>query len=333
MITSLFTFVDRISISRSGIFAALSYCYFQLKIPVLIEKFPSFLINLVILIMAVSFKFATSSKAKELGKGAIVDESSTKKPNDAEPDFVTSVSKHKIVSTKLEEPKKEAVVIPCQKDGFKIALEQAFSDKDVEAAAIAALNKDAHEYVDGKEETITTETFVIPAQKQTDEVDEGDLDKIAKQVTIGEAADYGAVNIDDFGMAMLRGMGFKEGEGIGKTNKVSVKPIEPHVRPKGQGLGAGVNRKKQMTAKSNTNNDASDEEVEIDLKTGVRCMITAGQHNEKYATVEGTDAENSRVFLRLAIGNKVLSLPEASVKAVGEKEFQKYSKYLSMLEY
>jgi hypothetical protein len=37
---------------------------------------------------------------------------------------------------------------------------------------------------------------------------------------------------------MLRGMGFKEGEGVGGFKKLAVACIEPVIRPKGLGLGA-----------------------------------------------------------------------------------------------
>jgi len=37
---------------------------------------------------------------------------------------------------------------------------------------------------------------------------------------------------------MLRGMGFKDGQGVGGFKQLSVACIEPVVRPKGLGLGA-----------------------------------------------------------------------------------------------
>lgn len=37
---------------------------------------------------------------------------------------------------------------------------------------------------------------------------------------------------------MLRGMGFKEGQGVGGFKQVAVACIDPVVRPKGLGLGA-----------------------------------------------------------------------------------------------
>ncbi|NXY91639.1 GPKOW protein, partial [Alcedo cyanopectus] len=50
--------------------------------------------------------------------------------------------------------------------------------------------------------------------------------------------DYAAVPVAAFGLAMLRGMGWSQGEGIGRTFKQVVKPLEHRLRPRGLGLGA-----------------------------------------------------------------------------------------------
>jgi len=50
--------------------------------------------------------------------------------------------------------------------------------------------------------------------------------------------DYDRVPVSDFGLAMLRGMGWKAEEGIGLKNKRVVEMREPEVRPRGLGLGA-----------------------------------------------------------------------------------------------
>lgn len=51
-------------------------------------------------------------------------------------------------------------------------------------------------------------------------------------------ADYDNVPVTEFGLAMLRGMGWEPGKGIGKKQKV-VEYREPELRPRGLGLGAG----------------------------------------------------------------------------------------------
>jgi len=53
---------------------------------------------------------------------------------------------------------------------------------------------------------------------------------------------------------MLRGMGFKEEEGVGK-NKKKIEEIKVEVRPKGLGLGAIPAKKKIENVKANNKDD------------------------------------------------------------------------------
>ena len=63
---------------------------------------------------------------------------------------------------------------------------------------------------------------------------------------------------EQFGIAMLRGMGFKEEEGIGKT-KQKIDQIKIEVRPKGLGLGAIPVKKKIEAVKA----DAKDQVLTV----------------------------------------------------------------------
>jgi hypothetical protein len=53
---------------------------------------------------------------------------------------------------------------------------------------------------------------------------------------------YDSVPVAAFGVGLLRGMGWSEGEGIGKTNKRVVEPIEFVARPDMRGLGASIGK-------------------------------------------------------------------------------------------
>lgn len=55
--------------------------------------------------------------------------------------------------------------------------------------------------------------------------------------------DYDKVPVEEFGLAMLRGMGWKPGEPVGKSSKGVVQPVEVIIRPKGLGLGAAASAK------------------------------------------------------------------------------------------
>lgn len=45
--------------------------------------------------------------------------------------------------------------------------------------------------------------------------------------------------------------------------------------------------------------------------------------------IEGVDADNARVMVKLAIGSKTVTVSQYVVKLVGRKEYDKYSKDLS----
>lgn len=81
---------------------------------------------------------------------------------------------------------------------------------------------------------------------------------------------------------MLRGMGFKEGQGIGGFNKQTVQCIEPAVRPKGLGLGAA--RPGQQAKDGKGSKDALSEE-ELILKRGSYVHIENGSHKNLYGQV------------------------------------------------
>ncbi|MED6243558.1 hypothetical protein ATANTOWER_022377, partial [Ataeniobius toweri] len=44
--------------------------------------------------------------------------------------------------------------------------------------------------------------------------------------------------------------------------------------------------------------------------------------------IEGVDADNARVLVKLAIGGKTVTVSQYGVKLVGRKEYEKYSKDL-----
>jgi G patch domain/KOW motif-containing protein len=52
---------------------------------------------------------------------------------------------------------------------------------------------------------------------------------VALRPDMAADSDYAAVPIDQFGMGMLRGMGWSEGEPIGRTNKKYVHTLEASV--------------------------------------------------------------------------------------------------------
>lgn len=56
---------------------------------------------------------------------------------------------------------------------------------------------------------------------------------------------YEAMPVEEFGKALLRGMGWKEGAGVGRTNQKAVEPIQYVPRPERLGLGAQPKKEPQ----------------------------------------------------------------------------------------
>jgi hypothetical protein len=73
--------------------------------------------------------------------------------------------------------------------------------------------------------------------------------------------DYEIIPISEFGTAFLRGCGWKEDTGIGKTNQraIPLKIFEP--RPKGLGLGASIPTQNTGTKSNGTINANRDDNI------------------------------------------------------------------------
>ena len=93
----------------------------------------------------------------------------------------------------------------------------------------------------------------------------------------------------EYGLAMLRGMGWKSGDGIGKTRKGVTAPVETAVRPKGLGLGAdrSVKVKDEKKRPLKPGDKRPEEEEVLTLKTAAHVVVESGKHKDLYGIVEG----------------------------------------------
>ncbi|XP_003342300.2 G-patch domain and KOW motifs-containing protein-like [Monodelphis domestica] len=135
-------------------------------------------------------------------------------------------------------------------------------------------------------------------------------------------ADYEAVPVEAYGLAMLRGMGWKPGEGIGRTFKQVVKPRENPLRPKGLGLGASL---APSPAPAPPGNKRASEEPE-GLAPGRAVLVLAGPHRGLYGKVEGLDPDNARAVVRLAASGQAATLSEYVLRPVSCQEYEKQAK-------
>lgn len=148
-------------------------------------------------------------------------------------------------------------------------------------------------------------------------------------------ADYDQVPIEEFGMAVLRGMGFKEAAGLGISNKKQVNVFVPESRPRGLGLGADRKILEKINQlKRNLKQSGIDEKDDLCYEKGAFVLIEKGLHQDQYGTIESIEEDTARLTVALAIGGtnrkkEVISISQYNVKLVTEKEFLKYSKYVN----
>lgn len=152
---------------------------------------------------------------------------------------------------------------------------------------------------------------------------------VDEEVKVTEDADYGAVPIEEFGLAILRGCGWKEGEGIGRRPQVVPLRILPR-RPNGLGLGATP---QQPDKKKGVKNGKPDEQLDEELKKGSHIRVTTGRHKGHYGKVEARDDDNNSLFVRLALGGQQVKVSLFAVQQVTKKEYERDSKCINKDDY
>ncbi|XP_018376053.1 PREDICTED: nitrilase homolog 2 isoform X2 [Trachymyrmex cornetzi] len=134
--------------------------------------------------------------------------------------------------------------------------------------------------------------------------------------------DYEKIPLNVFGSAMLRGMGWKPGEGIGKNPKLVI-PIVPELRPIGMGLGADKKALQKQDGKTQK------EEEELRIQKGSFIKIIAGKRSNAYGQIEGFD-DAGRLIVKMALNGNTISVNECIVQVVTKPEYSKNSKVLTL---
>ncbi|KAG8447821.1 hypothetical protein GDO86_015067 [Hymenochirus boettgeri] len=208
-------------------------------------------------------------------------------------------------------------------------------DQAVLSQAVQELIEESRRAQENDPEADPTVSIPLLMQNRVpDGYEDGDKVDVRLRPESAEAADYEVVPVEHYGMAMLRGMGWKEGEGIGRTFKQDIKPLEQKLRPKGLGLGADRSALKDLEPQKPRKPVKPGEELEEESKglgTGSSIQIQSGAHKDMYGKVEGMDPDNSRVMVKLAIGGKVVTVSQFSLRLVSSAEYTKYAKDLSRL--
>ncbi|KRZ78076.1 G patch domain and KOW motifs-containing protein [Trichinella papuae] len=139
--------------------------------------------------------------------------------------------------------------------------------------------------------------------------------------------DYDTVPVSDYGKAILKGLGWREGKGIGKTHQKVVAVIHSTPRPKGLGLGAVLpSVKKQKIDESGKTDDLS-------LKIGALVRWNSSHNGTLYGKVISMDEDNSRVMCQTALSKKTVSLSQFSITVVTADEYAAKAKCINQSKF
>ncbi|XP_048344395.1 G-patch domain and KOW motifs-containing protein [Sphaerodactylus townsendi] len=290
----------------------------------------------------VSFSFTRTTVRRQLLAATRQDGGETKQ----EPDFLRSVEGRELQSVRPAPQPKELVIPLIQKNQWKKPADSApRQDLDgsdgVEAQAVRELIEESKKSQEQWESGSKTDpSFAIPLLMQNrvpEGYEDGEKVDVSLRPESSTEADYEEVPVEAYGIAMLKGMGWKAGEGIGRTFKQDVKPPENRLRPKGLGLGADLSAAKDLEPSRPRRplkpgeEQSKGKDEPLGLVAGGAVFIEAGPHKELYGKIEGTDADNARVMVKLAIGGKIVTMSQHGVRPVTQKEYDKFAKDLSHL--
>ncbi|XP_044090475.1 G-patch domain and KOW motifs-containing protein isoform X1 [Neovison vison] len=286
----------------------------------------------------ISFSFSRTSARRRLADdaGAAPEEK----------DFLKTVEGRELQSVKPSETPKE-LVIPLIQNGRRrqppthapgpSTNTETLVDGML-SQAVKELIEDSKKSLEERENSGVDPTLAIPMIQKGCIPNGERADSEPRAETVPEEADYEAVPVEAYGLAMLRGMGWKPGEGIGRTFNQVVKPRVNSLRPKGLGLGASLNEVQALVFTGTHHLPKPDEKQEKDkedqpqgLVPGGAVVVLSGPHRGLYGKVEGLDPDNVRAMVRLAVGNRMVTVSEYCLRPVSQQEFEKNSLDLSQM--
>ncbi|XP_029011686.1 G-patch domain and KOW motifs-containing protein [Betta splendens] len=277
--------------------------------------------------------------------------------NKDDKDYLTGIHGNELQSSKPSEKPKELIIPLIQKNrwfkadrtsqvensvGKTQETTQTTHDSDsMVSQAVKELIEDSRRQLEQwqngpqPESNLNLSIPLLMQNKVPEGFEDGEHIKVDLRPESSTEADYENVPVEAYGLAMLKGMGWKKGEGIGRTFKQDVKPIEHQLRPKGLGLGADRSAIKDLEPSKHKRppkpGDEREKEEELVMGPGGCVLVESGAHKELYGKIEGVDPDNARVMVKLAIGGKTVTISQYAIKLVGHKEYEKNSKDLSRL--
>ncbi|KAM5337836.1 G-patch domain and KOW motifs-containing protein-like [Glossophaga mutica] len=254
--------------------------------------------------------------------------------------FLKTLEGRKLQSVNPSEVPKELIIPliqsgpqrqpPAQAPGPSTATETSVGG--LQSQAVKEVIEESKKSLEEKENAGVNPTLAIPMiQKRCTPSEEG-AHSTPWAETAPKEADYEAVPVEAYGLAMLRGMGWKPGQGIGRTFSQVVKPRIDSRKPKGLGLGAnlteiqapGPTRPCRLLGLGEEQEEAKEDQPQ-GLAPGGAVVVLSGPHRGLYGKVEGLDPDNVRAVVRLAVGSRLVTVSEYSLRPVSQQEFDKNS--------
>ncbi|XP_042525162.1 G-patch domain and KOW motifs-containing protein [Dipodomys spectabilis] len=204
---------------------------------------------------------------------------------------------------------------------------KALMDSEL-SQAVKELVEESKKSLEERENAGVDPTLAIPMIPKGCVPSGEDADNEPQAETVPKEADYEVVPVEAYGMAMLRGMGWKPGKGIGRTFNPVVKLQNHSVRPKGLGLGVNLTEARALASIGSHHSSRPGGEQQKDkdiepqgLVIGGAVLIFSGPHRGLYGKVEGIDPDNVRAMVRLAESSRIVTVSEYCLKPVSQKEF------------
>jgi len=126
-------------------------------------------------------------------------------------------------------------------------------------------------------------------------------------------ADYDKIPIGEFGLAFLRGCGWKEQDGIGSTNRKAVKLRVSEPRPKGLGLGANISQSGKESK------DAKNGKTKASLEKNSRVKILSGTERGTCGQIKSMDEDNSSAFVELDSSRRIVRVSQYALVVLDKK--------------
>ena len=154
-----------------------------------------------------------------------------------------------------------------------------------------------------------------------------------------EEADYSKVSVEEFGMALLRGMA-KNPDDL-KQDTI----YEPKACPGGMGLGferrLKVDKAKKKSKRYLPGQDDEEEEnkkdpdeiVDDEEKIGSLVCVEHGESKGHYGRIVSISDDLSQCQVQLSLSKQIVSLAISLVRCVSKREFNKESKVLNRTKY